>query len=78
MFPNEHMTDIHQHNMVAMMISLQKIVTKRLCGDRERLFFLFTLSYLQGVTGKRSVGIENWMVTTFDVEFGPEIGSGGL
>ena len=78
MSSNEHITDIHQHNMVAMMISLRKIVTKQLCRERERRFFSSTLSYLEEVSGKHCVNAESWMVTPFDVEFGPEIGSGGL
>jgi hypothetical protein len=64
--------------MVAMMTSLQKFVMNRLGGERDRRFFSSTLDYLAEVSGKHVVDIENWAVTTFDVEFGEEIGSGGL
>ena len=71
-------TEVHQNNMMAMMTSLQKAITKRLCGERERRFFSSTLSYLNDVSGQHVPEIEGWMVTAYDVEFGPEIGSGGL
>jgi hypothetical protein len=64
--------------MVAVMTSLQRIMTKRLCDERERRFFSSTLNYLAEVSGEHVGDIENWMVTTFDVEFGPQIGSGRL
>jgi hypothetical protein len=64
--------------MVAMMTSLQKFVTERLCDERDRHFFSSTLDYLAEVSGKHIKDIESWIVTTFEVEFGPEIGSGGL
>lgn len=73
-----HITEVHQNNMVAMMTSLQKFVMKRICSDRERRFFSSTLDHLAEVSGEHVVDIESWMVTAFDVEFGPEVGSGGL
>jgi len=64
--------------MLAMMTSLQNAVMKRHGDDQERRFFSTTLDYLAQVSGKHVVDVESWMVTSFDVEFGPEIGSGGL
>jgi hypothetical protein len=64
--------------MVAMMTSLQKAISKRLCGERERRFFSSTLNYLIDISGQHVPEIEGWMVTAYDVELGPEIGSGGL
>jgi hypothetical protein len=63
--------------MVAMMTALQKMIIKRLSGERERLFFAHALKHLSTVSGKH-VKFEEWMVTSYEVEFGPEIGSGGL
>jgi hypothetical protein len=64
--------------MVAIMTSLQKIVMKQLYSERERHFFSCTLNHLAEFSGEHVVDIESWMVTAFEVEFGPEIGSGGL
>jgi hypothetical protein len=78
MLYNDCISDVHNQNMLAMMISLQKCLMKQLCGERERRFFSSTLDFLADVSGKHVKDIESWMVTIFDVEFGPEIGSGGL
>ena len=59
-----------------MMISLQRRlenVTKR---DAEYDFLTHSVRYLSTNSG-RQVPVENWMITSLDVEFGPEIGSGG-
>ena len=45
--------------------------------DQERRFFTHTLQYLTTSSG-RQVEIEDWMITSYEVEFGHEIGSGGL
>jgi hypothetical protein len=71
-------SDVNNRNIFAMMTSLQKIVTRQLYDERDRRFFSSTLDYLAEVSGKHVTDIESWMVTAFDVEFGPEIGSGGL
>jgi hypothetical protein len=45
--------------------------------DQERLFFsqsLLTLSTLSG----RTIQVEDWMITNYEVDFIEEIGSGGL
>ena len=69
--------DAKQDNMIAMMVSLQRRVEDTSDGDRERQFFSHTLRYLTTASG-RQVEVENWMITPYEVEFGPEIGSGGL
>lgn len=61
-----------------MMTSLRKFITHRLGGEREHRFVSSTLNHLAEFSGEHVVDIESWMVTAFDVEFGPEIGSGGL
>jgi hypothetical protein len=64
--------------MVAMMTSLRAFVMKQLGGERERRFFSSALNYLTDVSGEHIVDPESWMITKYDVEFGAEIGSGGL
>jgi hypothetical protein len=71
-------TDVHQNNMVAIMTSLQRSIMKRICGERESRFFSSVLNHLSEITGEHPPELENWMVTSFEVEFGVEIGSGGL
>jgi hypothetical protein len=60
-----------------MMVSLQRRLQTGSDEDRERQFFTHTLRYLTTSSG-RQVDMEDWMITTYEVEFGHEIGSGGL
>jgi hypothetical protein len=69
--------DVQQNNMVAMMAFLQGQLDQNLGGVRERQLFSSSLRYLSTASG-RQVQLEDWMVTSFDLEFGPEIGAGGL
>ena len=69
--------DVQQNNIVAMMAFLQRQLDENLGGVRERQFYSRTLSYLSTQSGHQ-IQLEHWMVTSFDVEFGPEIGTGGL
>jgi hypothetical protein len=64
-------------SVMAMTVSLQRRLMQRSDGDREREFFLHVLQYLTSTSGIR-VELKNWMITSYDVEFGPTIGSGGL
>jgi hypothetical protein len=63
--------------MMAMMATLQKLVTKQLLGERDHDFCTRTLNYLVTKSG-RHIEPERWMVTAYEVDFGMEIGSGGL
>ena len=60
-----------------MMVSLQRGLDNRSGGDQEREFFSHILQYLTTISGDR-VKLENWMITSYEVELGPQIGSGGL
>jgi hypothetical protein len=62
---------------MAIVVALQKRLRIRSDGDRERQFFEHTLQYLNTRSG-RKVEVEEWMITSYEVEFGEEIGSGGL
>lgn len=63
--------------MMAMMVSLQKRLSNRRDPDRERQFFSHSLHYLTAVSGC-DVQVEDWMITAYEVDFGREIGAGGL
>ena len=78
LFLNEDITEVHHNNMVAMMTSLQKFILQRLGSERERRFVSSTLNHLAEFSSESITDIESWMITAFDVEFGPQIGSGGL
>jgi hypothetical protein len=58
-----------------MNISLQNIVKERSAGVRELEFLRHSLCYLSMMS--RNLSLESWMITSFDVEVGREIGSGG-
>jgi hypothetical protein len=62
---------------MAMMVLLQRRLDHSSDDDREREFFSHILQYITTISG-RQVEIENWMITSYEVEFGPQIGSGGL
>jgi len=74
---NAFPSDVQQNNIVAMMASLQRRLDQQIGEDREHQFFSRTLRYLSTTSG-HYVQLEDWMLTSFDVEFGPEIGTGGL
>lgn len=62
---------------MAMIVSLQRRLDLRLDGDRELQFFSHVLRYLTTASGIR-VELQSWMITSYEVEFGPKIGSGRL
>ena len=68
---------VQQNNIMVMMVSLQRRLDHLSDGDQEREFFSHTLEYLSTTSG-HEVQMENWMITPYEVEFGPQIGSGGL
>lgn len=62
---------------MAMIVSLQRRLETRSDGDRELRFFTHVLRYLTTSTGQM-VELQSWMITSYEVEFGRMIGSGGL
>lgn len=68
--------DAQRCSQEELMVSLQRILNEHPEGDQERSFFLRSLLYLSAASG-RKIQRENWMITSFDIELGPEIGSGG-
>ncbi|KAF7358833.1 Kinase-like protein [Mycena sanguinolenta] len=70
--------DINHNNMLAMMVSLERRLEQ--CGnerDPEHKFYAHTLQYLTTTSGQK-VEMEDWMISRFDVEYGPQIGIGGF
>jgi hypothetical protein len=70
-------SDSQHYSLHTMMLSLRRKLEQQSLGTRERQFFSHSIRYLSTMSG-RQVRAENWMITSFEVEFGPEIGSGGL
>jgi hypothetical protein len=61
-----------------MMVSIQRRLDgQSLENARERKFYSSTLQYLSTTSG-RHVEVQDWMITSYEVDFGHEIGSGGL
>ncbi|KAJ7192586.1 kinase-like domain-containing protein [Mycena pura] len=70
--------EINQNNTIAMMVSIQKQLNNNQNVDRaEQKFYTHTLEYLTSRSGK-PVKVEDWMIASFDVEYGGEIGAGGF
>lgn len=66
-----------QSSIMAMMVSLQRRLDQHLDSNREQRFLSHSLQYLHTSSG-RQIQLEEWMITTHEVDFGEEIGSGGL
>jgi hypothetical protein len=63
--------------MLAMMASLQRRLNATPTNNQEQTFYSHTLQYLSSMSGQQ-VQLEDWMIASFDVDYGPEVGVGGL
>jgi len=63
--------------MTPIIICLQRRLDDQSDGDRESQFFSHALQLLTSSSGLE-VEIENWMITSYEVELGHRIGVGGL
>ena len=71
-------TEAQHSSVMAMMISLQKSLDNKSISDkREEQFIKHSLNYLVS-TSQQQAHIDSWTITSFEVEFGELIGSGGL
>ena len=70
-------TDAERSSVLAMIVSLQRRLDSCPDDGHDRQFFSHVLLYLTTSSGLR-IELQNWMVTSYEVEFGPKIGSGGL
>ena len=61
----------------ALLVCLQRRLASRSDGDRERQFFRHVIQLLNA-RNEFEVEVEDWMITSYEVEFGPKIGFGGL
>ncbi|KAJ7142948.1 kinase-like domain-containing protein [Mycena epipterygia] len=70
--------EISHNNMIAMMVSIQRRLDNLpQSTDPERQFYSHTLQYLSSASGKK-VELESWMIPSFEVDYGSEIGAGGF
>ena len=70
-------SDTHGSAVLSMIVSLNRRLDSCSNYNPERQFFSHLLQYLTAASGLR-IELQNWMVTSYDVEFGRQIGSGGL
>lgn len=70
---------IQHSSELALMTTLQRRIKDKApnADPKELEFFSHSLRYLETKTGA-TVDIQDWTIGPFDVEFGPELGSGGL
>ncbi|KAJ7496391.1 hypothetical protein FB451DRAFT_1549555 [Mycena latifolia] len=69
--------EIKQDNMIAMMACIQRRLDGQQINPPEQKFYSHTLQYLTTMSGQQ-VKLEDWMIASFDVEYGTEIGVGGF
>ncbi|KAJ7446300.1 kinase-like domain-containing protein [Mycena latifolia] len=69
--------EIKQDNMIAMMACIQRRLDSQQINPSEQKFYSHTLQYLTTMSGQQ-VKLEDWMIASFDVEYGTEIGFGGF
>jgi hypothetical protein len=77
--PNSLRIDMHQNNMIAMIVSLQCCLETT--SDEHQLeewqFYAHTIQHLTTASGQH-IELEAWIIVSLEVEFGHKIGSGGL
>ncbi|KAJ7263394.1 kinase-like domain-containing protein [Mycena rebaudengoi] len=69
--------DNNQSNVLAMMVSIERRLDRQHENNAERGFYSHALHYLRSTSGQQ-IDLEDWMISSFDVDYGPEIGSGGF
>ncbi|KAJ7156345.1 kinase-like domain-containing protein [Mycena filopes] len=69
--------EINQNNTIALMVSIQKQLNNKNVNAAEEEFYTHTLRYLTSKSGQ-DVTVEEWMISSFEIEYGPEIGAGGF
>lgn len=69
--------DPHGHDTAPIVVCLQRRLDGQLDGDRERQFFKHARHVLASCN-EYEVDLESWMITSYEVDFGPRIGVGGL
>jgi hypothetical protein len=59
------------------MVSLQRRIDGNLGEEQERKFYSITLQNIK-MHSTSNIEYKSWMITSFDVELGLQIGVGGL
>lgn len=70
-------SELQENDMTPIIVCLQRQLENRSIGGREQQFFSHVLVYLNSCTGSQ-IDTENWMITSYEVDFGQRIGVGGL
>ena len=71
-----YFADMQHKNAAAILVSLHRQLEKVL-DSRERQFLAHSFQTVSTLSAQH-VSMEDWMVTSYEVDFGPSIGSGGL
>ena len=71
------LSDQQHSSIIAMIVSLKWLLNNTSDRAREHQFLSHSIRFLTTSSGQH-IELENWMVTSFEVEFGPKIGSGSL
>ncbi|KAJ6530021.1 kinase-like domain-containing protein, partial [Mycena vulgaris] len=69
--------DINQNNMLALMACIQRRLDSAHSNHPEQKFYSHTFQYLTSISGQQ-MKLEDWMISSFDVDYGAEIGAGGF
>ncbi|KAJ7191425.1 kinase-like domain-containing protein [Mycena pura] len=70
--------EINQRNMMSVMVPIQrKLDSQEYANKPEHAFLSSTMQYLTSTSGKQ-VEIEDWMISSLEVDYVTEIGTGGF
>jgi hypothetical protein len=61
---------------MAVLVAIQRRLNVRLASGRERTFLERSMQYLSTASGCQ-VQLEDWMITSYEVDFGQQVGAGG-
>ena len=61
---------------MAVLAAIQRRLDVRLTSGRERTFLEQSMQYLSTISGCQ-VHLEDWMITSYEVDFGQQVGAGG-
>lgn len=75
--PTHNYADAQQNNFMAIMALLQRQLQQQSLSKREHQFYLSNLHRISMASGSQPE-LDSWMITSYEVEFGSMIGSGGL
>ncbi|KAJ6468618.1 hypothetical protein C8R47DRAFT_1024499 [Mycena vitilis] len=71
------MLDLNQTNILDIMAFLQRRLGRQQMHQIDRQFCSHTLEYLASMSGQQ-LKLEDWTIPSLEIEYGPQIGSGGF